>query len=336
MPVPSVENRGEPWFDDGNIILVTEENPTAFKVHRGVLARHSEIFQGMFEMPQPELQPEAADDMVDGCQVVTMYDPPLALSDLVKALYDGPTFDTQNISDFFYLAGLLRLATKYFINHLRTACILHLSQTWAYTLKGHDEMVDIAVNTAPIDKMTYPYVHPLHVLNLARETNIRLAVPSALYFLSLYRFDDILRADHLKLLVDHPSRPSSSLSPDDMRNYTLLFQWRIELNQDFIRRVCGQRAPAAGCINKNCPRNFVKLQTRLSTSWMVRTALLHHVLQVIKEVKEDSTNYCSRCRLAFQQDAEAFRQEAWNSMPLVLGFPPWAELIKAELDNTIT
>ncbi len=197
-------------------------------------------------------------------------------------------------------------------------------------------MVDIAVNTTTIDKMTYPYVHPLHVLNLARETNIRLVAPSALYFLSLYRFDDILRADHPKLLVDHPSRPSSSLSPDDMRNYTLLFQWRIELIQDFIRRVCGQRAPAPGCINKNCPRNFVKLHSRLSTSWMMRTALLHHVVQVVKEVKEDSTNYCSRCRLAFQQDAEAFRQEAWDSMPLVLGFPPWDELIKAELDNTIT
>ncbi len=55
-----------------------------------------------------------------------------------------------------------------------------------------------------------------------------------------------------------------------------------------------------------------------------------------QRVKEDSTNYCSRCRLAFQQDAEAFRQEAWDSMPLVLGFPPWDELIKAELDNTIT
>lgn len=293
----------------------------------------------MFEMPQPELQPEAADDMVDGCQVVTMYDPPLALSDLVKALYDGPTFDTRNINDFFYLAGLLRLATKYFINSLRTACILHLSQTWTYTLKGHDEMVEIAVNTKAIDKMTYPYIHPLHVLNLARETNVRLAVPSALYFLSLYRFDDILRADHPKLLVDHPSRPSSLLSPEDTRNYTLLFQWRVELNLDFIRRVCGQRAPAPGCIvSKNCLRNFAQLQSRLSTSWMMRTALLHYVVQVTREVKEDSTNYCSRCRQAFQQDAEAFRQDAWNTMPSVLGFPSWDELIKAELDsdNTIT
>ncbi|KAK0201849.1 hypothetical protein DFS33DRAFT_1027313 [Desarmillaria ectypa] len=335
MTVPSIENRGEPWFDDGNIILVTQEKPTAFKVHRGVLARHSEIFQSMFEMPQPELQPEAANDMVDGCQVVTMYDPPLELSDLVKALYDGPLFDTRNINDFFYLAGLLRLSTKYFINHIRTACILHLSQTWAYTLKGHDEMVEIAINTSSIDKMTYPYVHPLHVLNLARETNVRLAVPSALYFLSLYRFEDILRADHPKLLVDHPSRPSSSLSLDDMSNYTLLLQWRIELTLDFIRRVCGQRVASPGCVSKGCARNFTRLTSRLSHSWMMRTALLHYVLQIIREVNEDSASYCSKCRLAFQQDAEAFRQEAWNSMPLVLGLPPWDELIKAELDNTI-
>ncbi|KAK0464483.1 uncharacterized protein EV420DRAFT_1516594 [Desarmillaria tabescens] len=335
MTIPSIENHGEPWFDDGNIILVTQENPTAFKVHRGVLARHSEIFQGMFEMPQPELQPEAADDMVDGCQVVLMYDPPLELSDLIKALYDGASFDTRTINDFFYLAGLLRLSTKYFINHIRAGCIHHLSRTWAYTLKGHDEMVEIAINTTSVNKMTYPYVHPLHVLNLARETNVRLAVPSALYFLSLYRFEDILRADHPKLLVDHPSRPSSSLSPDDMSNYTLLSQWRIELTLDFIRRVCGQRPTPPGCISKGCARNFTRLTSRLSQSWMMRTALLHYVLQIIREVNDDPASYCSKCRLAFREDAEAFRQEAWDSMPLVLGLPPWGELIKAELDNTI-
>lgn len=27
----------QPWFDDGNIILVTQDTPTAFRLHRGVL-----------------------------------------------------------------------------------------------------------------------------------------------------------------------------------------------------------------------------------------------------------------------------------------------------------
>jgi BTB/POZ domain len=53
--VPS--RRGDLWFDDGNIVLVPEsesdESQIAFKVHRGVLSRHSEVFQSMFDIPQP-------------------------------------------------------------------------------------------------------------------------------------------------------------------------------------------------------------------------------------------------------------------------------------------
>ena len=66
-------------------MLVTHESNTAFRLHRGVLARHSEIFQGMFELPQPPSDLET----MEGCQVVRMYDLPTELSNLVKALYDG-------------------------------------------------------------------------------------------------------------------------------------------------------------------------------------------------------------------------------------------------------
>lgn len=76
----------QPWFEDGNIILVTEDQQTAFKIHRGVVARYSEIFKGMFELPQPD----ALTDSDEGCQVVAMYDNSIELSRLVKAIYDGP------------------------------------------------------------------------------------------------------------------------------------------------------------------------------------------------------------------------------------------------------
>ena len=49
-------------------------------------ARHSEVFQGMFEIPQPDTECE----MFDGCKVVRMYDVPEELSNLIIALYDGP------------------------------------------------------------------------------------------------------------------------------------------------------------------------------------------------------------------------------------------------------
>ena len=99
-----------------------------------------------------------------------MYDIPVELSNLVKALYDGVcvlpvfsshfqaievkyvlrTFRNRSIDDFFHLAGILRLSTKYFVTHLRTQAIKHLTQTWSHDLKGHDTMLDLAIRTPPL------------------------------------------------------------------------------------------------------------------------------------------------------------------------------------------
>lgn len=85
-------NRGDPWFEDGNIILSVEDDNhnvlKAFKVHRGVLARQSEVFETMFDIPQPQLSVDSIEQF-DGCPVVRMYDLPNELSALIKALYDG-------------------------------------------------------------------------------------------------------------------------------------------------------------------------------------------------------------------------------------------------------
>jgi hypothetical protein len=84
--------RGNPWFEDGNIILLVEDddhNPLkAFKVHRGLLARQSEVFDAMFDIPQPTSSMDSIEH-VDGSPVIRMYDLPNELSNLIKALYDG-------------------------------------------------------------------------------------------------------------------------------------------------------------------------------------------------------------------------------------------------------
>ena len=46
--------RGDPWFEDGNMILLAQDG-TAFKIHRGVLARRSQVFESMLQLPQPSV-----------------------------------------------------------------------------------------------------------------------------------------------------------------------------------------------------------------------------------------------------------------------------------------
>ncbi|KAN0139869.1 hypothetical protein V8E53_002531 [Lactarius tabidus] len=332
---PSI--RGDPWFEDGNIVLLVEDdnhNPLrAFKVHRSVLARHSEVFETMLDIPQPTPGASSMIEHIDDCPVVRMYDHPKALSDLIKALYDGVTFHQRNVEDFYFLAGILRLASKYFITHLRVQAIRYLTQTWSYTIRGHDEMVDLALAAPSVDGTTYPYVHPLHVLNLAREVNMRVVVPSVLYFLSIYSLKQLLGGDHPKLQTEHPSRPSSQLSVHDVSQYTLMYQHRINMILDFIRNTCGERTVETNCrAPKDCRKVFSRLASNINQSFTPRTGPFHNMAQAIKWIEDDDT-VCASCRRAFCRDVTALRARLWEELPFVVGLPSWSELLALDLPS---
>jgi len=74
--------RSDFWFLDGNIVIIA--GTAAFKVHRGQLGRHSEVFNGLFSIPQPNEQ-----ELLDGCHCVELYDCPSDVFYFLSALYDG-------------------------------------------------------------------------------------------------------------------------------------------------------------------------------------------------------------------------------------------------------
>lgn len=57
------------WWEDGNIVIQAET--TQFRVYKGHLATHSEIFRDMFSIPQPSMDPK---ETVEGCPVVQVSD----------------------------------------------------------------------------------------------------------------------------------------------------------------------------------------------------------------------------------------------------------------------
>ncbi|KAF7298874.1 hypothetical protein MIND_00835300 [Mycena indigotica] len=318
--------RGEPWFDDGNVVLATSAEGIAFRVHRGVMARYSSrCFWSLSR--QRSLSKLSITVKWFGCGML-----PAELANLIVALYDGVKFHNACLEDWFHLAGILRLSTKYFVNKLRIQAIEYLAQTWANTLAGHDHMVEAALRTPPVDGLTYPWVHPLHVLNLAREVNVRVVIPSVIYFLSLYQLEDILRADHPKLnKIDHPSRPSSTFSPHDIKDYTLMFQKRLEVILHFVRTFCGTRTPTAKCQSTEaCSRGFARLASRLGRSWISRTGPLHYMSQAVGDLA-DKAEVCKLCQRAFGDDVAALREQTWNELPSVIGMPSWDELVAIDL-----
>ena len=237
----------------------------------------------------------------------------------------------HTVEDFLYTAGILRLSTKYFIAHLRAQAIQYLAQIWPNTLRGHDDMIEMAVKSPLIDDKTYPYVHPLHVLNLARAANIQIVVPSILYMLSLYPLTDILAGDHPKLRIDHPSCPISELSPQDIQAYTLMYQGRIDMILDFLRQTCGDRVAAPGCQNSaTCIKAFTRLSSILSRTWEIRTNPLTFMVQV-SELVAGNADVCAHCKRAFRQDVTTRREDIWRRLPSIVGLPSWEALQAIDL-----
>lgn len=236
------------------------------------------------------------------------------------------TFHNRDFDDFLNLVSILRLSTKYFIAHLRVQAIRFLAQTWSYTLQAHDAMVARALASPVASDTTYPYVHPLHILNLAREVNIQIVIPSALYFLSLYPLVDLLRADHPKLQSNHPSTPSSTFKSADIKDYTLMFQHRIAIILDFVRRFFDERPALCRCPTATvCTRGFSRLASRLSRSWVPRTGPLYFMIQAIQALREE-TSVCQPCRAAFEKDVNTLREGIWKDLPSVIGLPGWDQL----------
>ena len=70
------------WFEDGSVVLIAGN--IKFKVHRGILARHSLIFQDLLSLPPP-----SNEQTIDGCPIVELHDSSDDVWYLLRAVYDG-------------------------------------------------------------------------------------------------------------------------------------------------------------------------------------------------------------------------------------------------------
>ncbi|KAF5349797.1 hypothetical protein D9758_010165 [Tetrapyrgos nigripes] len=145
------------WFSDGNIVLIaptlTRQTPLstcsthyAFKVHRGQLGRHSEIFSDLFCIPQPSSKDDVLFKAFDGCSWVEMSDDAEDLFWFLRALYDGLYFPSspQGPEVFPFLSSVLRLSAKYLVPQLRLLCLMRLTADFPFSLDGWDRREEAA------------------------------------------------------------------------------------------------------------------------------------------------------------------------------------------------
>ncbi|KAJ6519059.1 hypothetical protein C8R45DRAFT_1065863 [Mycena sanguinolenta] len=119
------------WISDGNVVL--QAGNTQFRVHFGLLARHSSsIFRGMKGPSELPEQPS-----VEGCPVLELSDDPEDLEYLLQALYD-PLFHSQQTLPLPAVRALIRLGSKYNYKGLRDSAVARVMAQCPTTLEGYD------------------------------------------------------------------------------------------------------------------------------------------------------------------------------------------------------
>ncbi|KAF8429956.1 hypothetical protein L210DRAFT_3073903 [Boletus edulis BED1] len=227
LNVPKALIQSDIWFLDGNVVLVA--GSAAFKVHRGQLERHSEVFKDMFLVGRAGVRPsrqgtslsdketlnEEGNKMVEGCPTVDIYDCPSDVHHLLVALYDGFYFPKPHARDFSALSSVLRLSTKYFIEHLRAQCLARLVHDWPTTLADWDRREAAATDVNGRYTPRDAYAHPVLAINLALELGIPEVLPSAFYDLSRYGPSRILAGARAPPPVFAAPDPCASRSVED-------------------------------------------------------------------------------------------------------------------------
>ncbi|KIM37361.1 hypothetical protein M413DRAFT_20350 [Hebeloma cylindrosporum] len=139
-PEPAIVRHHEFYFSDGSVVIIVER--TAFRVHQSILARHSEVFNGLWEVPQPSRM-----EVYDGCPSMHLSgDSVDDFVDVMRVIYDVFHFDrikpdTSLSSLITFLSGILRISTKYHMQGLRNKCITIIQDKFPSTLSGCDEIL---------------------------------------------------------------------------------------------------------------------------------------------------------------------------------------------------
>ncbi|KAG9017309.1 hypothetical protein FRB95_008840 [Tulasnella sp. JGI-2019a] len=118
------------YFSDGNICIAAEK--ALFRVHRGVLVRHSTVFRDLFDIPRP-LSIDGSDNF-EGVAVVNLPETSDEVRMLLKFVYgDIPCCQDKNCSGFQnstfeQVENILRISHKYDVTRSYECGLQHLRQ----------------------------------------------------------------------------------------------------------------------------------------------------------------------------------------------------------------
>ncbi|KAJ7494290.1 hypothetical protein B0H11DRAFT_2004025 [Mycena galericulata] len=318
----------ELWFEDGNIIL--QAGNRQFRVHRGILARHSPIFQDMLSFPQP---PDS--EIIEGCPLVRLADSPGEVAIFLRAIFE-PTFflPFPSETEFGIIQSCLRLSHKYEVEYLRRRALVHLTSRYRTTLSewdtSHyaDEPSSSHRGSSEIISWPYPRdfkAYTISVVQLAQEVDAPWILPLAFYALSS-GFVGLTR-EFIQGTVY--SGAHISLSAQTQEAFLDGHNIQILSATGQILPVFSHPPHAADCIS---PAACTRL--RLQAIESLRKTICQYPslpLHVWTANDWELLDVCPTCLDLLKTTHQLVRQMFWDRLPGIYGLPPWEELEKMKI-----
>lgn len=300
-PDEATTTRSEIWFTDGNIIL--EAETTQFRVHRGVLAKHSSVFKDMFDVPQPPGEPE-----IEGCPIVHLSDTAQDVGHLLNRLYDC-FYNPHDALPIPVISAMVRLGHKYNFLRFRDDAVSRLM---------HDFPQDLVAFTK---RRGYTRIRAttelLDLLILVRDLKLHRILPT------LY-LDLISKYDLKKIFVGVP-RPDKSLihlSNEEKLVWAFAAYRAREADMEHTFQWL-KRVPYKNCTSRKCEPHakciyFVLFADNSGPAGFFRGVQNWDMLWTDK--------FCNHCTCSAMRDHREGQAKLWEALPSFFGLPPWPAL----------
>ncbi|GBE89324.1 hypothetical protein SCP_1503320 [Sparassis crispa] len=301
------------WFEDGSIVLIAQD--IAFRVHRGVLSRHSEVFRDLLKVPGKQ-------EEKFGCPFVHLSDSPADLRSLLRVLYDGAVshLDLETPLEFAEVATLVRLSHKYGIKSLLEKGLARLKtvftkgfSTWE-SLHCTGSFIEISVMSPFLKAQPEDAIA---VVRLARLTGALTMLPTALFVCCSLEPTVLTRAytlsdgsnNQLSLQdLERCMRAAPILSSSFQTRHTLL---HLETSPQ--------------CENHRYTPCSSRLARQLKIYFESNTVTCLNVLHGRQSSIRDS-GVCGACQTFIQKKDRERGQKYWADLPSYFGLGTWGGL----------
>ncbi|KAH9897791.1 hypothetical protein C8Q73DRAFT_788025 [Cubamyces lactineus] len=336
-PSPDILHDSDFWFNDGNIVIVAKNHHpdarlTGFRVHMGVMSRHSEVFKNLLcqSMPRPKEGEESA--TIEGCPQMLVADSQYDFTQLLHALYDGIGYFAEPDSvGFAELAALVRLGHKYDIAPVYNAGLTQLRaafddrEFWADPLK--------------LDKIMGERPMPDHWEALIAANLFRTIEAADLRAIALYIASTLLKAEHLIRGTKRKDGSVERLADDDLARCfearLSLFSRRLEyINDTFTQPT------RSGCESEHqCLSRVRALLLRERTHRYGNLMGPRLVPRISWSTRIEGGQLCGRCVDFFKKREQQFLEKLWSDLPDIMSIPRSTQLdpvLVTPSENTIT